>query len=113
MAQGDLPRIHGSGWKPSAPLTFVAPLVADAARAELLRFIAERHEGLLPVAVDAWASSVDGADVFDGPAWHAFSETFMEAFAVRAAEQEGTSKASTLQRRSSLEGTQTFTSGVG
>ncbi|MDP6233564.1 MAG: thiamine pyrophosphate-dependent enzyme [Candidatus Poseidoniaceae archaeon] len=89
MAQGDLPRIHGSGWKPSAPLTFVAPLVADAARAELLRFIAERHEGLLPVAVDAWASSVDGADVFDGPAWHAFSETFVEAFAVRAAEQAG------------------------
>jgi len=89
MAQGDLPRIHGSGWKPSGPLSFVAPLVADAARAELLRFMAERHQGLLPVAVDAWASSIGGIDVFDGASWHGFSESFLEAFAIRAAEQAG------------------------
>ncbi|MAI09707.1 MAG: hypothetical protein CMA08_03880 [Euryarchaeota archaeon] len=87
MAQGDLPRIHGSGWKPSGPLSFVAPLLADAARAELLRFMAERHQGLLPLAADAWASSVDGIEVFDGASWHTFSESFLEAFALRAAGQ--------------------------
>lgn len=87
MAQGDLPRIHGSGWKPSGPLSFVAPLLADAARAELLRFMAERHQGLLPLAADAWASTVDGIEVFDGASWHTFSESFLEAFALRAAGQ--------------------------
>lgn len=87
MAQGDLPRIHGSGWKPSGPLSFVAPLLADAARAELLRFMAERHQGLLPLAADAWASTVDGIEVFDGASWHTFSEAFLEAFALRAAGQ--------------------------
>ena len=89
MAQGDLPRIHGSGWKPSGPLDFATPLLADAARAELLRFMAERHQGLIPVAVEAWDASVDGAEVFDGASWHAFSEAFIDAFALRAAEQAG------------------------
>ena len=89
MAQGDLPRIHGSGWKPSGPLNFTTPLLADAARAELLRFMAERHQGLIPVAVEAWDASVDGAEVFDGASWHAFSEAFIDAFALRAAEQAG------------------------
>ena len=89
MAQGDLPRIHGSGWKPNGPLDFATPLLADAARAELLRFMAERHQGLIPVAVEAWDASVDGAEVFDGASWHAFSEAFIDAFALRAAEQAG------------------------
>ncbi len=89
MAQGDLPRIHGSGWKPSGPLDFATPLLADAARAELLRFMAERHQGLIPVAVEAWDASVDGTEVFDGASWHTFSASFLDAFAVRAAEQAG------------------------
>jgi len=89
MAQGDLPRIHGSGWKPSDPLDFATPLLADAARAEVLRFMAERHQGLIPVAVEAWDASVDGTEVFDGASWHTFSAAFLDAFALRAAQQAG------------------------
>ena len=45
MTQGAQPVIHGAEWTPSEALTFTQPLLIDAARAEVMRFFSERHEG--------------------------------------------------------------------
>ena len=51
MEQGDLPVIHGADWRPQAPLEFIQQLHADTARSEVLRFVTQRHDGVLPVVV--------------------------------------------------------------
>ena len=45
MTQGTQPMIHGAEWIPNEALTFTQPLLIDAARAEVMRFFTERHEG--------------------------------------------------------------------
>ena len=42
MTQAAQPVIHGAEWTPSEALTFTQPLLYDAARAEVMRFFAER-----------------------------------------------------------------------
>ena len=45
--QTDLPTIYARNWKPSSGLEFAHPLQSLRARGELLRFLAERHDGYL------------------------------------------------------------------
>ena len=80
MGQGDLPVIHGSDWRASAPLKFTQPLLADAARREVLRFIAQRHDGHLFLAANVWDVLVENEpSQFEGEAWHTFTQRFIEA----------------------------------
>ena len=80
MAQGDLPEIFGTAWVPSEPLTFVQPLLRDAARREVVSFVAQRHDGHLYLVANIWDHLVvNEPEQFEGPAWHAFSERFLDA----------------------------------
>ena len=53
MSQGQMPPIRGKNWSPDGALEFVNSLPADAAKSELLRFAAERHDGHLQL-VAVW-----------------------------------------------------------
>ena len=69
VSQSDLPVIWGAGWEPAGAVDFSLPLQSSAARAELLRFLAERHDGHLVAAASCW----DGMSVpksFDGRSFH-------------------------------------------
>ncbi len=81
MAQGNLPPIHGADWKPENPLSFVSNLPTDAARTEVLRFIAERHDGHLQLIAAAWDHVISAFDneSFDGEMWHTFSQKLCDA----------------------------------
>ena len=68
MSQGAQPVIHGAEWTPDEALTFTQPLLIDAARAEVMRFFTERHEGHVFLAANIWDHlHVDGQTSFDGP----------------------------------------------
>ena len=96
MTQAAQPVIHGAEWTPSEALTFTQPLLYDAARAEVMRFFAERHEGHVFLAANIWDHlHVDGQHSFDGEAWHAFSERFVSAFK-RGFEAQNDHKISTI-----------------
>ena len=58
MSQGELPTIRGKNWHPSEPLDFSTLLPADAAKAEILRFTAERHDGHLQLVGAVWDLSL-------------------------------------------------------
>ena len=74
MSQGTLPTIHGSDWVPKSACVFTQPLLIDAARSEVMRFFAERHEGHVFLAANVWDHlHVDGQQSFDGDAWNSFS----------------------------------------
>ncbi|MDP6869143.1 MAG: thiamine pyrophosphate-dependent enzyme, partial [Candidatus Poseidoniaceae archaeon] len=79
MSQGQLPEIRGSDWRASEPLVFSNPLPADAARSEILRFVAERHDGHLQLVATVWDFVNDGETSFDGESWHEFSNRLLEA----------------------------------
>ena len=80
MSQGDLPAIHGSEWRAKAPLTFTQPLLADAARTEVLRFVAQRHDGHLFLVANVWDVLAENEPAqFEGESWHTFTTRFIEA----------------------------------
>ena len=54
MAQGDLPEIFGQDWRPDQPLAFVQPLPKDAAKTEVLSFVAQRHDAHLFLVANVW-----------------------------------------------------------
>ena len=67
MTQAAQPVIHGAEWTPSEALTFTQLLLYNAARAEVMRFFAERHEGHVFLAANIWDHlHVDGQHSFDG-----------------------------------------------
>jgi 2-oxoisovalerate dehydrogenase E1 component len=79
MTQGDLPRIFGEHWRPQQPLNFVQPLPQDAARSEVLSFVAQRHDAHLFLVANVWDHMVDSEpETFEGPSWLAFSTRFVE-----------------------------------
>ena len=80
MSQGDLPVIHGTEWTPKKALIFSQPLLADAARTEILRFVAQRHDGHLFLVANVWDVLVENeSKQFEGPSWHKFSQRFVDA----------------------------------
>ena len=72
MAQGQLPPIRGKDWSPEGALEFINSLPADAAKGELLRFTAERHDGHLQLVEAVWDFVHRDEPSFDGEAWHEF-----------------------------------------
>ena len=96
MTQGAQPVIHGAEWTPSGALTFSQPLLVDAARAEVMRFFTERHEGHVFLAANVWDHlHVDGQHSFDGESWNTFGERFIDAFK-RGFEAQNSHKISTI-----------------
>ena len=79
MSQASMPTIRGKGWTGSTPIEFANPLPADAAHGELLRFIAERHDGHLLLVGAVWDYVIRDETSFDGEAWHEFSNRFLDA----------------------------------
>ena len=80
MSQGELPVIHGSNWRASGPLKFNQPLLADAARTEVLRFVAQRHDGHLFLVANVWDVLIENEPAqFEGESWHTFTTRFVEA----------------------------------
>ena len=79
MTQGQLPPIRGLQWRPEKPLQFLNSLPADAAKTELLRFTAERHDGHLQLVGAVWDFVHRDETSFDGEQWHEFSNRFIDA----------------------------------
>ena len=79
MTQGQMPPIRGKNWRPDSPLDFVNSLPADAAKSELLRFAAERHDGHLQLIAAVWDFVHRDEQSFDGEQWHEFSSRFIDA----------------------------------
>ena len=69
--QTDLPTIYARNWKPSSGLEFSHPLQSLRARGELLRFIAERHDGYLELVAGCWDEERAPAS-FEGDSYHEF-----------------------------------------
>ena len=79
MTQGQMPPIRGKNWSPDGALEFVNSLPADAAKSELLRFAAERHDGHLQLVAAVWDFVHHDEQSFDGEQWHEFSNRFIDA----------------------------------
>ena len=80
MSQGDLPEIFGHDWRADQPLEFVQPLPKDAARSEVLSFVAQRHDAHLFLVANVWDHMVDGEpETFEGPSWNTFARRFVDA----------------------------------
>ena len=80
MAQGDLPDIFGSNWSPKAKLEFTQPLLVDAAKREILLFVAQQHDGRIPLVSDIW-DHVIGSEIkqFEAPSWSKFCQRFIDS----------------------------------
>ena len=75
MSLSRLPNIWGDEWSPSDALVLQNEVNGEAARLELLRFTAERHDGHLQPVSSAWSQLAGdhSKGAFDGEAWHGFS----------------------------------------
>jgi len=81
MSEVGFPDINGRGWRPEKALKFSNPLPADEARFEVLRFVAERHDGHLQKVATTWdqLQSQASNNQFDGRKWHSFSNELLDA----------------------------------
>ncbi|MAP59278.1 MAG: hypothetical protein CL978_03490 [Euryarchaeota archaeon] len=80
MGQGDAPEIFGLDWSPKTDLEFTQPLHCDAARKELLLFIAQRHESRISLVSDIWDYVIESEPKqFEGPSWSKFSKRFLQS----------------------------------
>ena len=80
MSQGDLPEIFGHEWRADQPLVFVQPLPKDAARSEVLSFVAQRHDAHLFLVANVWDHMMDAEpDTFEGASWNTFAQRFVDA----------------------------------
>ena len=80
MTQSQLPHIWGVDWKPRAHLDFESSVEIGELKEELVRFIAERHDGhlrLMSWIFDEVSSEYDDKEL-DGAAFHLFSETLVQ-----------------------------------
>ena len=80
VTQGDLPEIFGLNWRPESALEFSQPLPKDAARTEVLTFVAQRHDAHLFLVANVWDHMIGSEpETFEGPSWQAFSQRFVGA----------------------------------
>ncbi len=80
MAQSELPAIFGSNWVPESHLDFTQPLLADAARRELLLFVTQQHDARIPIVAEIWDHVIGNeTKQFEGPSWEKFCKRFLSA----------------------------------
>ena len=84
--QSDLPVIWGLGWSPESPLEFSRPIKKDSARIELIRFMAERHDGYLNLVLDCW-KECEKKEHFNGKEFHDFSIFFVSKLRAKLSER--------------------------
>ena len=79
MAQGELPEIFGSDWVPKAKLDFTQPLLAIAARREVLLFVTQQHDGKISLVADIWDHLITSEPKqFEAPSWSKYSKRFID-----------------------------------
>lgn len=99
MSQGDLPEIFGLRWEPETPLEFVQPLPKDAARSEVLAFVAQRHDPHLFLVANIWDHLVESEpETFEGPSWLTFSNRFLNGLERGLKKQMSTTLGDELDR---------------
>ena len=77
MAQGELPEIFGSDWEAKASLDFTQPLLAAAARREVLLFVTQQHDGKISLVADIWDHLITSEPKqFEGPTRSKISNRF-------------------------------------
>ena len=80
MTQSQLPHIWGADWKPRVHLDFESEVEISDVKGELIRFIAERHDGHLRLVswiFDEVSNEYENTSL-DGPAFHLFSESLAQ-----------------------------------
>ena len=61
-------------------LQFTQPLLADAAKREVLLFVAQQHDARIGIVSDVWDHVIDSANKqFEGPSWAKFCTHFITA----------------------------------
>ena len=75
--QEQLPPIWGLDWGPKNALLFIQKLPEEKARKELLRFVAERHDGYLELISEVWMS-MQLPTQFNGDTYHQFTKQFCQ-----------------------------------
>ena len=79
MAQGELPEIFGSDWVPKAKLDFTQPLLAIAARREVLLFVTQQHDGKISLVADIWDHLITSEPKqFEAPSWSKYSKRLID-----------------------------------
>ena len=84
--QTNLPTLWGKYWSPPTPLVFSKNLKSVDVRRELLRFIAERHDGHLTFISSLWDSTKIPSS-FDGHSFHDFSKSFVNSIDISLKER--------------------------
>jgi 2-oxoisovalerate dehydrogenase E1 component len=80
MAQGELPKISGVDWSPKTELKFSQPLHCDAARQEVILFVAQRHESRIALVAEIWDYVIESEPKqFEAPSWDKFSKRFVKS----------------------------------
>ena len=104
MTQSQLPHLWGADWKPKTHLDFVNDIEMSDLKDEVIRFIAERHDGHLRLV--SWIFdevAEDYADKpLDGPGFHLFSETLVQKLSenlIKRAEEAGIMATEIIPRR--------------
>ena len=107
MTQSELPKIWGVDWKPRTHLDFSMDVSMDDLKDELIRFIAERHDGHLRLI--GWlfdeVSEEYSTKTLDGPEFHLFSEAFVQKLSDNLsgrAEETGIMTTEIIPRRGGL-----------
>jgi 2-oxoisovalerate dehydrogenase E1 component len=75
ISQEQLPPIWGLDWSPKEALFFSKKLPEEKVRKELLRFVAERHDGYLEFIADEW-KKIQSPSQFDGKRYHQLTQEF-------------------------------------
>ncbi|MDC1420095.1 thiamine pyrophosphate-dependent enzyme [Euryarchaeota archaeon] len=75
--QSVMPTIWGESWIPKKSLLFTSKLSKSEVINELLRFVAERHDGHLNLISEIWSKS-NPIDEFNGQEFHTFSINFIK-----------------------------------
>jgi len=103
--QSNMPILWGKSWFPSSPLVFSQSLKSTDVRHELLRFLAERHDGHLELISSLWDSQ-EIPSKFTGNSFHDFSKSFVNMIDISLKERlfsprlSNLSKAEIIPRRS-------------
>ena len=74
--QGKLNPVPGAEWRPRRHLDFPRSISSQNVRDDLLRFIAERHDGHLRLVAHLWDDSFPEAVNWDGATFHSTMEEF-------------------------------------
>ncbi len=75
--QGELTPIRGGEWRPRRHLDFYQSIDSENVRKELLRFVAERHDGHLRLVDHIWSEIYPKSTKLDGATFHEVSEQFL------------------------------------